>query len=174
MTRTSLLCAAALAAALSACTVNNNAPADNAADSNQSAEAIGGSEDAGALPTNEGGETNDSDGNTSDGNTTSPPPPADARIPAQYQGRWGMVPADCDPSRADNKGLITIDGKTIKFYESRATLKEQRPAIATSFSGLFAFTGEGQEWTRVETLTRTGDRLKRADEEGSYNYTRCR
>ena len=97
-----------------------------------------------------------------------------ASIPAQYQGRWGMVPLDCtgDPSIA--KGLITIDGKTIKFYEARATLQEQRPAIATSFSGLFAYTGEGQEWTKVETLTRTGDKLKRANDEGSYDYTRCR
>ena len=96
-----------------------------------------------------------------------------ALIPAEYQGRWGMVPADCTSTRGDAKGLITIDSKTIKFYESRATLKERRPAIATSFAGLFAFTGEGQEWTRVETLTRAGDRLKRADEEGSYDYTRC-
>ena len=101
--------------------------------------------------------------------------PADGvlAIPAQYRGRWGMVAADCDPSRADNKGLITIGDKTIRFYESTATLNEQRPAIATSFAGLYGFTGEGQTWEKVVTLTRTGDKLKRADDEGSYNYTRC-
>lgn len=109
------------------------------------------------------------------GNDINPVPQSGAAvsIPAQYRGRWGMVANDCDPRRSDAKGLITIDASTLRFYESRATLKEQRPAIATSFSGLFAFTGEGMNWERVQTLTRTGDTLKRADDEGSYTYTRC-
>jgi len=94
-------------------------------------------------------------------------------IPAQYRGRWGMVAADCTSTRGDNKGLITVGDTKIRFYESTAALQEQRPAIATSFSGVFVFTGEGQTWERVMTLTRTGDQLKRADAEGSYNYTRC-
>jgi hypothetical protein len=108
------------------------------------------------------------------GDSTAAPPAASASIPAQYQGRWGMNANDCDPKRSDAKGLITIDATTLRFYESRATLKEQRPAIATSFSGLFAFTGEGMTWEKVETFTRTGDMLKRADDEGSYTYTRCK
>lgn len=99
--------------------------------------------------------------------------PAATRIPAQYRGRWGMVAADCTSTRGDAKGLIDIGDTSIKYYESRATLKEQRPAIATSFSGLFSFTGEGQTWEKVVTLTRTGDTLKRADDEGSYDYKRC-
>ncbi len=99
--------------------------------------------------------------------------PGAARVPLQYRGRWGMVAADCTSTRGDNKGLITIDEGTVKFYESVATLKEQRPAIATSFSGLYAFAGEGQTWEKVVTLTRTGSTLERADEEGSYTYTRC-
>jgi hypothetical protein len=99
--------------------------------------------------------------------------PAAASIPAQYQGRWGMVPADCTSTRGDAKGLITIGDKTIRFFESTATLKEQRPAIAEVFSGLFAFTGEGQSWTKVITLTRTGDTLKRAEEGANYSYRRC-
>ena len=94
-------------------------------------------------------------------------------IPGQYRGRWGMVAADCEPGRSDAKGLITIGEKTIRFYESTATLKEQRPAIATSFAGLFAFTGEGQSWQKVMTFTRTGDTLKRAEEEGTFTYKRC-
>ena len=94
-------------------------------------------------------------------------------IPSQYRGRLGLVAADCTSTRGDAKGLITIDEGSVKFYESRATLKEQRPAIATSFAGLFGFTGEGQSWERVMTFTRTGDTLKRADEEGSFTYRRC-
>ncbi|MEO6113458.1 MAG: hypothetical protein ABIP07_03290 [Sphingomicrobium sp.] len=97
-----------------------------------------------------------------------------ALIPVQYHGRWGMVPADCTSTRGDAKGLITIANMTIKFYESTATLRDQRPAIATSFSGLYDFTGEGQTWQKAVTLTRTGDTLKRADEEGNYSYTRCK
>ncbi len=99
--------------------------------------------------------------------------PNQAFIPAQYRGRWGMVAADCTSTRGDAKGLITIGDTSIRFYESTATLNDQRPAIATSFSGLYGFTGEGQTWEKVVTLTRTGDTLKRADDEGSYNYTRC-
>ena len=173
MTRTSLLCAAALAAALSACTVNNEAPEVNDANAVADGGAMAG-DDLTTPPADVSDPSNDSAGNSGDGGDSDTPPATNASIPAQYQGRWGMVPNDCDPSRADNKGLITIDSKTIKFYESRATLKEQRPAIATSFSGLYAFTGEGQEWQKVVTLTRTGDKLKRADDEGSYDYTRCR
>ena len=104
----------------------------------------------------------------------SPPgTPEASMIPAEYRGRWGMNAADCDPSRSDNKGLITIGEKTIRFYESTATLKEQRLAIATSFAGLFTFTGEGQSWQKVMTFTRTGDTLKRAQEEGTFTYKRC-
>ena len=99
--------------------------------------------------------------------------PSIAVIPAQYRGRWGMNANDCDPKRSDNKGLMTVRENSIKFYESLASLQEQRPAIATSFSGTYSFAGEGQTWERVVTLTRTGNTLKRADNEGSTTYTRC-
>jgi len=101
------------------------------------------------------------------------PPTPGSIIPAQYQGRWGMVPADCTSTRGDAKGLITVGDTRIRFYESTATLKERRPAKATSFSGLFTFTGEGQRWEKVMTFTRTGDSLERADAEGRFTYKRC-
>ncbi len=112
----------------------------------------------------------------SEGNGVAAPAPGSLPanvIPAQYRGRWGMVAADCTSTRGDAKGLINIADRTILFYEATATLKEQRPAIATSFSGLYGFTGEGQNWQKTVTLTRTGDTLERADDEGSYTYTRC-
>ena len=84
-----------------------------------------------------------------------------------------MVAADCEPGRSDAKGLLVIGDKTLRFYESVGTLKEQRPAIATSFAGLFAFTGEGQSWQKVITFTRTGDTLKRAEKDGTFTYQRC-
>jgi hypothetical protein len=108
-----------------------------------------------------------------DAGSDQPSPPEAALIPSQYRGRWGMVAADCEPGRSDAKGLLTISEKTLRFYESVGTLKEQRPAIATSFAGLFAFTGEGQSWQKVITFTRTGDTLKRAEKDGTFTYQRC-
>lgn len=99
--------------------------------------------------------------------------PAAALIPAQYRGRWGMNAKDCEPGRSDAKGLMTVGDRSIRFYESLAALQEQRPAIATSFSGVFVYTGEGQTWERVITLTRTGDTLKRAQADGNFTYQRC-
>lgn len=117
--------------------------------------------------------TNDADLHMLPDNGTAPGDSASATIPDQYRGRWGMVAADCTSTRGDNKGLITIGDKTIKFFEAVATLKEQRPAIATSFAGQFGFTGEGQSWEKVMTFTRTGNTLKRAEDEGTFTYTRC-
>lgn len=95
-------------------------------------------------------------------------------IPAQYHGRWGMNANDCDPAKADvAKGLIEIDPLTLRFYEATATLAGQRPAIATSYSANFNFVGEGMKWDKVETLTVTGDTLKREDKDGSFTYKRC-
>ena len=99
--------------------------------------------------------------------------PPTTLIPAQYRGRWGMVAADCTSTRGDAKGLMTVGDTSIRFYESTAALQEQRPAIATSFSGVFSFTGEGQSWERVMTLTRTGKTLKRDQADGNFTYTRC-
>lgn len=132
------------------------------------------------LPPDESAGTSvDADGSLNeadDAGSEQPSPPGTpeaSMIPSQYRGRWGMVAADCEQGRSDAKGLITIGEKSIRFYESTATLKEQRPAIATSFSGLFGFTGEGQRWEKVMTFTRTGDALKRSEAEGNFTYKRC-
>lgn len=121
-------------------------------------------------PSDEAGPPTDSSMN---GGSSATEPSTRDSIPLPYRGRWGLVAADCTSTRGDAKGLIVINEGTIRFYESLATLKEQRPAIATSFSGLFDFTGEGQTWTKVMTLTRTGTSLKRADSDGNFTYTRC-
>ena len=124
------------------------------------------------LPSN-GGKTGEIRQPVDNGTEPSPPPPApSATIPAHYQGRWGRTAADCTSS-LPAEGLMTIGDTRIKFYEATATLKERRPAIATSFSGLFAFTGEGERWEKVMTFTRSGDTLVRADKNGSYTYRRC-
>jgi hypothetical protein len=128
--------------------------------------------DESSLNNMAGGGLNEAD----DAGSEQPSPPNTpeaSMIPSQYRGRWGMVAADCDQRRSDAKGAITVGERNIRFYESMATLKEIRPATATSFSGLFAFTGEGQNWEKVQTLTRTGNTLKRAESGGTFTYTRC-
>lgn len=170
--------AALLALAIAACQqpADDNIAIDesNAAE-NADVDVLPPSDSSGAaVETGEGlsNEIGNDDAPESDSTQPSPPAPA-ALIPAQYRGRWGMVAADCTSTRGDAKGLINITGGKIRFYESTATLKEQRPAIATSFAGLFGFTGEGQTWEKAMTFTRSGDTLTRAESEGNFTYKRC-
>ena len=175
MKPTNVLAAALTALALAACQQQSD---DNIAiDESNTANA-----DIEILPPDEGNEAtaaanasrqlNEADDAGSE-EPSPPDTPEASLIPGQYRGRWGMVPADCEQGRSDAKGLLTIGEKTLVFYESTGTLKERRPAIATSFSGLFNFTGEGQKWSKVITFTRTGDTLKRAEEAGTFTYKRC-
>ncbi len=169
---------ALLALALAACQQpadDSNIMIDNGIDAAEAAnaevEALPPSEEAGPPEAGDDRANGNNSLNEADDSGSEAPPTL--FIPAQYRGRWGMVPADCTSTRGDAKGLMTVRDTSIRFYESTASLQEQRPAIATSFSGVFVFNGEGQTWERVTTLTRTGNRLKRADSEGIYNYTRC-
>ncbi|NNM77163.1 hypothetical protein HJG53_09640 [Sphingomonas sp. ID1715] len=99
--------------------------------------------------------------------------PASTKIPESLQGRWGMVPADCDPARADNKGLMTVSADRLAFYESRATLEKVASADPDRFSGDFSFSGEGQSWKAKVTLTRQGDSLTREEDGSRFTYRRC-
>lgn len=96
-------------------------------------------------------------------------------IPAALQGRWGLVPGDCTSTRGDAKGLIEVTADTLTFYESRARLEEPVKVTATSVTGEFAFTGEGQAWRKAVTLSRDGETLVReeADLPQPLRYQRC-
>jgi len=98
-------------------------------------------------------------------------------IPAAFHGRWGMVPADCTTTRGDDKGLITVDSNSIKFYESRATLAKVTMNAPENFTGDFKFTGEGQTWTKPQNLKLTGssNTLIRSEPDPpvKLTYTRC-
>ena len=110
---------------------------------------------------------------------TAIPQPGDAAaitaIPAAYHGRWGMVPNDCDPKRDDAKGLVEIDADSMKFYESRAKLAKVTGAFPDKIEAEFAFTGEGQSWTKTETLALSGssNTLTRTEDGGAFNYKKC-
>ena len=98
-------------------------------------------------------------------------------IPAAFQGRWGMVAADCTSTRGDAKGLIVIDANSIKFFESRGTLTKVTGDSPENFTGTFAFTGEGQSWTNSQNLKLTGSSntlvRSQADVAEHFTYTRC-
>ena len=101
----------------------------------------------------------------------------EAAIPDSMQGRWGLVPADCTSTKGDAKGLLTITGDTLQFYESRAKLTKIVGNWPEKLKAEFAFTGEGQSWTRTETLslTNSSNTLVRQDEElpKPLRYSRC-
>lgn len=114
-----------------------------------------------------------------------PPPDASATatpvstpitaIPAALRGRWGLTPGDCTSTRGDAKGLLVITAKDLNFYESRAVPSPGVTADSDSITGNFAFTGEGQSWTRFETFERQKNLLTRTESNpaASYTYAKC-
>jgi hypothetical protein len=105
---------------------------------------------------------------------TRPAGPAVA-IPAALRGRWGLTPGDCTSTRGDAKGLIVVTAGDIKFYESRAVPSPGVTADNDSIVGNFAFTGEGQSWTKFETFELRNNSLVRTESNpaASYNYAKC-
>jgi hypothetical protein len=105
--------------------------------------------------------------------------PPDA-IPAAIRGRWGLVAADCEPGRADAKGLLTITTDKLEFYESVGTLDDVREVAPDRIHASFDFTGEGMEWEREMALElqETGSALVRREfgadaAPGSFRYVKC-
>lgn len=98
-----------------------------------------------------------------------------AAIPAAMLGRWGLTPADCTSTKGDTKGLLVVSSGGLGFYESRATPARNVKSSQDSISADFAFTGEGQSWTKFQTLQLKKDRLVRTESSpmASFNYVRC-
>lgn len=159
--------AAALAFALTAC--GPSGPVDE--DAAQSAN----------LPAPPSVETSDPSGAAPPPNAASQPQPGNARsnsaaaIPAQLRGRWGLAPGDCISTRGDDKGLLTVGERELLFYESRAVPQGNVEASADSFSADFAFTGEGMNWTKFQSLALQDGKLVRTESTpmATYTYARC-
>jgi hypothetical protein len=102
-------------------------------------------------------------------------PDAVARIPAALQGRWALTPADCTTTRGDAKGLLVVEDKQLRFYESRAVPASGVQADADSISGTFDFTGEGQNWSKYVALELQGRDLVRTETNptASFTYAKC-
>ncbi|WP_305098351.1 hypothetical protein [Croceibacterium aestuarii] len=108
------------------------------------------------------------------------PTPLPTEIPAQFQGRWGLSPNDCTTTQGDDKGLLTVDSKTLKFYESVGTLDEVTEATQGRLRGNFSFAGEGMNWKRDEILDLRDDGkvlVRREFGEGAsttpFDYMKC-
>jgi len=98
-----------------------------------------------------------------------------AEIPAAFQGRWGLTPADCTSPLGDAKGLLVINANEMRFYESRAVPAKNVQRDGDSLSGDFHFTGEGQTWTKFEALKLDKQKLTRTETKptASFTYAKC-
>lgn len=102
------------------------------------------------------------------------PAPA-TKIPAALQGRWALAPRDCTSTKGDAKGLLVITQDDLRFYESRAVPAADVEADEDSIGGNFAFTGEGQSWTKYEALKVDRQKLTRTETHpmASFSYAKC-
>ena len=68
-----------------------------------------------------------------------------------------------------------ITPNDLRFYESRAVPAEDLGADKTSIAGNFAFTGEGQSWTKYEALKVEKQTLTRTETKptASFSYAKC-
>lgn len=96
-------------------------------------------------------------------------------IPVALQGRWGLAPRDCTSSLGDAKGLLVVNGRELRFYESRAAPSGDVQASPDSISGTFDFVGEGQTWSKYQALRVEGRDLVRTETNpmASFNYAKC-
>ena len=97
-------------------------------------------------------------------------------FPTAFQGRWSMAAADCSGDAAA-KGLMTIDAKTVRFYEARGVTTGLSVDGPTKVSGAFDFDGEGQRWRNTQSfeLAAGVDNLVRTESDGgaSFTYRKC-
>ena len=99
------------------------------------------------------------------------------QFPASYFGQWGLTPGDCKIGASDAKGLISVQGSLVKFYEATATIRNGKRESLTSVSGNFDFVGEGQKWqTRSRYQLRNDKQQLTRHDIGTaekYVYSRC-
>ena len=102
-------------------------------------------------------------------------PAAATAIPPTLHGRWGLTPGDCTSTQGDAKGLLIVSASELRFYESRAKPTSNVETDDDSMSGDFAFTGEGQSWTKFQALKLQGQDLVRTETNpsASFNYAKC-
>jgi hypothetical protein len=96
-------------------------------------------------------------------------------LPPQFEGRWGMTPADCDVARSDTKGLLVIRGSNLTFYAASADAKVIGGPSRYKVIADLTFTDKGVTPRRDQLeLTSAGTVLQRSEPGGkTYRYERC-
>lgn len=104
-----------------------------------------------------------------------PLPAPTSGIPVALQGRWGLSPADCASASGGGKGLLVVTPDDLHFTESRAVPAGDVEIDGSSIAGNFAFSGEGQSWTRYESLKLDKQVLTRTETNptASFSYAKC-
>lgn len=99
------------------------------------------------------------------------------QFPTAYNGRWGMTPGDCILGASDAKGLISIQGSLVKFYESVGTMRNGKRETLFAISSDFEMVGEGQKWqthARYQLETDRKSLIRQDSGTGQrFAYTRC-
>lgn len=97
------------------------------------------------------------------------------KIPAAFQGRWGLTPGDCTTALGEAKGMLVINEGELRFYESRAVPAADVAGDGNSISGNFGFSGKGQTWTKYEALKLDKGVLTRTETKptASFSYAKC-
>ncbi len=103
--------------------------------------------------------------------------PMGKAFPKGFQGRWGLVANDCTSTRGDAKGLMTVSGDQLRFYESVGTVKVLTIKSPESVTADLAFEGEGQTWKRTIdfALADGGKTMVRSETDPvqKLRYSRC-
>ncbi|QNQ07857.1 hypothetical protein [Sphingomonas alpina] len=98
-------------------------------------------------------------------------------LPPAFLGRWGITPADCDFSRTDTKGLVTVFADKLSFYASTAKIDALSRQSQYKMTADLNFTGEGRSWQKRTTLelVTAGTALVRTEQSpaATYRYERC-
>jgi hypothetical protein len=99
------------------------------------------------------------------------------QFPQAYIGRWGMTANDCVLHASDAKGLMSVQGSLVKFYESIGTMRNGKRQTVNSLTSDFDMVGEGQKWQTRNTFQLIDERngLTRIDTASGdrFVYTRC-
>ncbi|MGB5076297.1 MAG: hypothetical protein WBO17_02315 [Sphingorhabdus sp.] len=99
-------------------------------------------------------------------------------FPSGFQGRWAVDLAACRADPENNEGVISLQGRLVKFHETIATMIDGKRETSSAMIGNFEFVGEGEKWMRSMRFKLSPDRenLTRIDTDdgSSIQYRRCK
>ena len=109
---------------------------------------------------------------------SSGPPPStvvnDAtRVPAAFLGEWTTADQSCADRSAVTR--LLVQPRALQFYESQGTIVSASQAGPRAIRVAVSYEGEGQSWSRDQTLTLSADgsRMTITDADGSIVRKRC-